>query len=868
VVRLTIDGKEITATENQSILEAARENSIEIPTLCYHARLRLLKSCRICLVDVEGAEMPLASCATPVKEGMVVHTRTDRVDRMRGEALKFLLVNHPLQCPVCDAGGECKLQNLTYAFGIEKNEFPLEERTTPPTAYGTPLIRQWFDRCVMCLRCVNACLEIPGADVLEVAEHGFSSYVKAFRRENCISCGECLHMCPVGALTENLSPIKGRVWQLERVRTTCAFCACGCQLELNTLAKKKVIKVTTRQEPAFGVNQGSLCARGRFGYDFVHHPDRLKTPLVRKSGVLVETSWDEALQTVAEKLSEIKTKHGPGAIAGICSSRGTNEEAYLFQKWMRAGIGTNNVDNGARLSMGASIHGLLATLGSPAMLQSMDDVAHSDLILLVGSDVYADNLIFSNKMREAFCAHGAKVIVVDPRRTKWESWANLWLRPVPGSDLAWINGLVRSLIATGMSSGTEGLTALKASVASFTPEVVEKMAGITPLESDALVRFFVNAKKRAVVFGSGIMQHLHGTDTVKALCNLSLLGEGTALYPVLHQNNARGSCDMGALAEFLPGYARVEEEHARKRYEALWGRPIPETVGLSYGEMFDAIPEGKVKALYVAGEDPLITLPNLERVRNGARQLELLVIQDQFMTNLGEYAHVVLPGVSFAEKDGTFTNMERRVQRVRQAIAPLGDARPDWEIVRDLSSRMGYPMSYAGPEEIMDEIASSVPLYFGTTYSRLEWEGMQWPLPERQPRFAPVEYQDSSEKPDSTYPLWIIPSGFHYHYGIGTTTRRAEGLAKIYPEACVQTHPEDAEKAGLKDGDPVRVVSPRGSVEMVCRISDAVPRGTAYVAMMFYPVFVNALLMPGRDPVGRNPDYKAVIGRIEKSARS
>ena len=317
MLKLTIDGKKVTARSDQTILEVARENGIYIPTLCYHERLTLIKSCRICLVDVEGAEMPPASCATPVVDGMVVHTRNARVEKMRLEALKLLLVNHPLDCPICDAGGECQLQNRIYEFGIEKNEYPQEKIERIPAEYGTPLIRQWRDRCVMCLRCVQACIDVPGADVLEVVDHGFPSYVKPVREENCISCGECLHMCPVGALTENLSNIKGRTWQLERVQTTCTFCGCGCQLELNTLAKRRLVKITTKGEA--GVNRGSLCVKGRFGYDFIHHLDRLQKPLVKKSGVFVEVSWEEALSLVATKLQEVREKYGAQSIGGISS---------------------------------------------------------------------------------------------------------------------------------------------------------------------------------------------------------------------------------------------------------------------------------------------------------------------------------------------------------------------------------------------------------------------------------------------------------------------------------------------------------------------------------------------------------------------
>jgi formate dehydrogenase major subunit len=407
-------------------------------------------------------------------------------------------------------------------------------------------------------------------------------------------------------------------------------------------------------------------------------------------------------------------------------------------------------------------------------------------------------------------------------------------------------------------------------VAQFSPESVKEITGITPLEMEAVAHLYGQAKKRAIVFGSGVMQHIRGTDTVKALCNLALLtGEseegGGGVYPMLTQSNAQGCCDMGALSDFLPGYQRVDDDAARKGFEEAWEREIPVKPGLSYMEMFDGMVEGKLKALYILGEDPFITLPNLERVKSGIHQLEFLVVQDQFMTHVGNEAHVILPGVSFAEKDGTFTNMERRVQRVRQAISPVGDSRPDWKILCDLSTKMGYPMTYPGPAQVMEEIASRVPFYAGITYSRLEGNGLQWPLRnDGKRKFFPVDYREPVERPDSTYPLWIIPRGFHYHYGIGTTTKRAEGLARIYPDSCVDVHPEDAAKAGLKDGDPVKVISPRGSVDTLCRISGALPKGTAYVASTFYSAFVNGLLIAGRDPSSQNPEYKVVVGRVEK----
>ncbi len=686
----------------------------------------------------------------------------------------------------------------------------------------------------------------------------------------------------------------------KKVTTTCSYCGVGCTLELHTVGDR-ILKVTSPEEAV--VNRGNLCVKGRFGYDYIHSPQRLTQPLIRRGGkpgarrgtpeygTLEPASWEEALNLVARRLKEIKAKYGPDALGGFSSAKCTNEENYLFQKWVRACLGTHNVDHCARLCHASSVTGVNMALGSLAMSNSIGELREEiDCLLVTGSNTTENHPIIALEMKAAI-ARGAKLILVDPRQIELAQFATYHLQQKSGTDVAVFNAMAHVIIAEGLwnrafvQERTEGFTEVAEAVRECTPEWAEAISGVPAELIRQAARLYATSKASGIFWGMGISQHHNGTDASLALCNLALLcghigRPGTGLNPLRGQNNVQGAGDMGCLPNLLPGYVKATDETELERVGRLWGVKLSRTRGLTSTELTEAMGEGKVKGLYIMGENPMLTDPNLNHARACFEELEFLAVQDIFLTETAEMADVVLPSAAFGEKEGTFTNTERRVQRVRKAVDPPGEARPDWQILCDLSTRMGYPMSYSHPSEILAEIGQCVPDYRGITWERLEsGPGIQWPCPDEShpgtrylfadgfPRgrgkMHPVRYQPPVEPTDQDYPYILTTGRVLFHWHAGAISRRSEGLGAIAPEALVEIHPQDARRLGITDAGPVRVVSRRGEVRAKAQVTTRPLPGTIFMTFHYAEAAANLLTIDSLDPLAKIPEFKVCAVRIE-----
>jgi len=690
----------------------------------------------------------------------------------------------------------------------------------------------------------------------------------------------------VGALSDKLGKYKN--WATKKVRTVCPFCGCGCSMYLH-VRDNQILGVSAAEDDS--VNGILLCVKGRYGFDFVNHKERLTRPLIRKNGTLEEASWEEALNLIAERLQQIKRDHGSDSVAFLSSAKSTNEENYLLQKFARAVVGTNNIDHCARLCHASTVAGLGACLGAGAMTNSISEIENAEVILVTGSNTSEAHPIIAMKIRQAVRQRGARLIVVDPREIPMTRYATLWLRPKPGTDVAWLNGMMHVIIKENLwakdyvAQRTEGFEELREVVDRYPPKLIEEITGIPQGKLIRAARMYATAKAAMIFFTMGITQHTTGTDNVMSVANLAMLCgkigiEGGGVNPLRGQNNVQGACDMGALPNFLPGYQLLADSEVVEKFEKAWASKLPSSPGLTVVELMKAAEEGKIKAMYIMGENPMLSDPDLNQVSQALKKLDFLVVQDIFLTETAQLAHVVLPAATFAEKDGTFTNTERRVQLVRKAIEPMGEAKADWKIVVELSSRMGHSLTYSHPSEIMEEIAQLVPSYAGIDYERLEGSGLQWPCPDKTHPgtrylhkgefarglglFQPVEYLPPAEVPDEEYPFILSTGRVLYHHQTGSMTRRARGLPEIYPESEVEINPLDAKRLGIEDGAIAKLTSRRGQVKVRAKLTERVSQGVVFLNFHFAEAAANMLTNPALDPIAKIPEYKVCAVKVEK----
>ncbi|WKZ17388.1 MAG: formate dehydrogenase subunit alpha [Candidatus Jettenia caeni] len=893
MVSLFIDGKKVESESFQTILQAAQKAGIHIPTLCYDPRLAPTGACRMCVVEVEGARSLVASCATPVSKDMKVSTRSESVMRARKLNLELIWSHHPNDCLTCDKTGECQLQKLMYEYEVKTSRF-MNCNPSPVPDDSNPAIYRDMSKCILCGKCVRICDEVQNQHVWEFSSRGMGTSVatafeKPLKNSGCVFCGHCVSVCPVGALMDKPAVKKGRPWETRKVRTVCCYCGVGCSLVLH-IKQNEILKVTadTHSPP----NYGSLCVKGRYGFEFHKSTDRLKSPLIRDhlNQPFREASWEEAIHLVARRFMEIKLKYGPDAFGCLSSSRGTNEENYLAQKFTRAVMGTNNMDNCARVCHAPSVTGLRAALGSGAATNSLADIEGAEALIVSGSNTTEAHPVAALKIKKAVRQNGAKLIVIDPREIELVQYATVWLRLKPGTNVALINGLLHVILKEDLENKefiqqrTENIDMLKQVVVQYTPERVEEITGVPQEDIIKAARIYAGTRKGMIVYGLGMTEHKAGSHGVMSLANLSLITgnigrPNTGINPLRGQNNVQGSCDMGALPDVYPCYQKADDPVVHKKFSEAWGCQLPVKPGLKEPQMYREALAGKVKAMYIIGYDPAATQANTHHVVSAMKEFEFLVVQELFMTETAKLAHVVLPASCFFEKEGTFTNAERRVRRLNQAIPPPEGIRHDWEIMCFIANAMGYPMHYNHPGEIMREIASLTPEFAGIDYERLEGDGLVWPVWDKKHPGTPILHKDtftrgkgrlndllytpSEELPDNDYPLYLTTGRRLYHYNNGSMSLRNPEIRSISSEEFIEIHPSDAEPLGIKTGDIVRVTSRRGSLEVQADVTTKSRPGSVFLSFHFPETPTNVLTGPGEDILALTPEYKVCAVKVE-----
>lgn len=890
--KLTINNRTIEVAENTTLLDACVRLGIRIPTLCYLKDLAPEGSCRMCTVEVEGARSLMTACSTPCAEGMVVHTDTPAVIESRKFILDMMLSNHNTDCFNCASNGSCKLQEYCMEYGVEKTEHE-GKRCELPVDDSSPFFTYDPTKCILCRRCARVCQNIQCNGTISIADRGFDTHVtpplqEMFRNSNCVSCGNCVQACPVGALSLKAGK-NYRSWEVKKVLTTCPHCATGCQMNL-IVKNNKIVACEGAYGPS---NNRLLCVKGRFGsFDFIHSEERLTDPLIKKNGKFEKATWDEALDLIASKMTQLKKDYGTESLAGFSCSRAPNEDNYVFQKMVRTVFGTNNVDNCARVCHSASVHGLAMTLGSGAMTNTIKDITEEpEVMLIVGSNATEAHPVVGAQIRKAV-QRGCKLIVVDPRDITLAEDAEIHLKIRPGTNVAFSNGMMHIIIKEGLADEayikerTEGYEEIKKIVEEYTPERVAEICRIDAEDLKKAALMYAKAEKAPIIYCLGVTEHSTGTEGVMSLSNIAMLvgkigKPGCGVNPLRGQNNVQGACDMGCLPNNFPGYQKVANPDVISKFEKAWGVELNKNEGLMATQVLPAAIEGKIKGLYIFGEDPVVTDPDTAHVIKCLTSLDFFVVQDLFMTETAQYADVVLPGTSYGEKEGTFSNTERRVQRVRKAVRLKGNMRLDTDVFCDVMTRMGYPSHYNSAADIMDEIASVTPSFAGISHARLDCgESLQWPcITKGHPGtpimhvdeftrglgwFYPAVYKESKELPDDEFPILLVTGRMLYHYNTRAMTGKSEGINEIANESYIEMHYKDADGIGVKNGDRVKVSSRRGVLETTARVGRKVNAGESFMTFHFPDGNANKVTNAVFDDIARIPEYKVCAIKIEK----
>ena len=949
-IRLTIDGREVEVPAGTTIWDAARAAGVEIPVLCHDPRLQPVGVCRVCLVDV-GENKLAASCVREASDGMNVTTRNEKIDACRKGLVELLLSDYPADAESGSKTHGDELLALAAEYGVEwppaadGGDARTESVAGIPSGNGrpidrsSPVIRVDHQACILCDRCIRACDDVQVNAVIGRTGKGYATRIGfdldvPMGVSTCVACGECEKVCPTGALSlvqlvdELITTAPKPHSELKQVDSVCPYCGVGCAITYYVDEEQnRVVYADGRASP---VNHERLCVKGRYGFDYAHHPQRLTVPLIRRDsaypkgplspeveqsdskkrrrpGGLVdyehvlphfrEATWEEAIELAGRRLREIKDEHGSSAMAGFGSAKCSNEEAYLFQKMIRAGFGTNNIDHCTRLCHASSVAALLEGIGSGAVTNVFGDVGNAEVALITGSNPTDNHPVAATFMKQAVREGKTKIILVEPRRIDIADHAEMFIQLRPGTDVAFYNAVMNVLIEEDLvdrefiANRTKDFESLKELVSRYDPEMVAEICGVPADDIRRVARLFGEAKTAMVFWGMGIAQSVHGTDNARCLIALMMMTgnvgkPGTGLHPLRGQNNVQGASDAGLIPIVYPDYQKVGDPEVRAKFEAAWGAELDPNPGLTVVEIMGEALAGDIKGMYMMGENPFLSDPNLNKIRKALANLDFLVVQDIFLTETAEFADVILPATTKLEKVGTYTNTDRRVQVGRKALQPPGSAREDWKIISELSTACGYPMSYASSSDVFDEMTSLSPSYAGLTHENLGLTGKLWPCPDLETdgtqvlfgdtfptpdglgRFVPAEFTPAAEPPDDEYPFILNTGRLLEHWHTGTMTRRSRALHAIAPDARIEIHPDDLAALGARDGDQVNVASRRGSITLTVQASERLIPGSVFIPFHFREAAANVLTYDALDPYGKIPGFKFCAVRVETAGHS